>query len=154
MAAEYSANLTQNVLANQAIVFTESPVPCRKGNVYHRDDSGLFRVAGFCGCGYVPTCCCQTPPEAQYEVAVSGNIAVPTGGTVDPISIAIAVDGEIDPSSTMVYTPAAVGDIGNVSAVIIVTVPYLCRCSTVSVRNTSTQAIDASNFNIIFSRIR
>ena len=154
MSAEYSANALQTVSPNQSIIFTESPVPCRKGFVYHRDESGLFRVAGFCGCNFTRSCCCP-PPEAQYEVAVSGNIAIPEeGGTVEPISIAMFVDGEEDPSSTMIYTPAAVADFGNVSAVIIVTVPYLCRCSSVSVRNTSTQDIDAQNFNIIFNRIR
>lgn len=153
MAAEYSANDLQLVASNQSIVFDESPVPCRRGFIYHRDGSGLFRVAGFCGCNYPVSCCCP-PPEAQYEVSVSGNIAIPTGGTVEAISIALAVDGEIDPSSTMIFTPAAVEEFGNVSATVIVTVPYLCRCSSVSVRNTSTQAINAQNFNIIFTRVR
>lgn len=31
MAAEYSANVAQTVLANQPVIFTESPVPCRRG---------------------------------------------------------------------------------------------------------------------------
>ena len=155
MAAEYSSNDLQLVASNQSVIFNESPVPCRRGFVYHRDGSGIFRVAGMnqCGC-FIPTCCCQTPPEAQYEVAVSGNISVPTGGTAEAIQIAVAIDGEIDPSSTMIFTPAAVEEFGNVSATVIVTVPYLCRCSSVSVRNTSTQAINAQNFNIIFTRVR
>ena len=153
MAAEYSGNDLQLVASNQSIIFDESPVPCRRGFVYHRDGSGLFRVAGFCGCNYRPSCCCP-PPEARYEVAVSGNIAVPTGGTAEAVSIAVAIDGEIDPSSTMIFTPAAVEEFGNVSATVIVTVPYLCRCSSVSVRNTSAQAINAQNFNIIFTRVR
>ena len=154
MAAEYSGNNLQTVAPNQSIIFTESPVPCRRGFIYHRDGSGLFRIAGFCGCNYMPSCCCR-PPEAQYKVAVSGNIAVPTGGTAaEEISIALAIDGEIDPSSIMLFTPAAVNEFGNVSKTIVVTVPYLCRCSSVSLRNTSTQDISAQNFNIIFNRVR
>lgn len=153
MAAEYSANAVQTVAANQSLIFTESPVPCRRGFVYHRDDSGLFRVLGLTGTPVFQGCGCCIP-EAQYEVSVSGNIAIPTGGTVEPISIALAVDGEIDPSSTMIVTPTAVEEFNNVSATIIVAVPFVCRCSTVSVRNTSTQDISAENFNIIFSRIR
>ena len=153
MACEFSANAQQTVAPNQSVVFTESPVPCTRGYVYHRDESGLFRVAGFCGCPTRTSCCCPIP-EAQYEVAVSGNIAIPTGGTVESISIALTVDGEVDPSSTMILTPAAVEEFGNVSATIIVTVPYLCRCSSVSVRNTSTQSILTENVNVIFTRVR
>ena len=50
----------------------------------------------------------------------------------------------------MVITPAAVEEFGNVGAEVIVTVPYLCGCSTVSVRNTSTIPIAVQNANIVF----
>ena len=72
-------------------------------------------------------------------------------GTVEPISLAIAIDGEIDPSSTMIFVPAAVGDFGNVGADVIVSVPCICRCASVSVRNTSTQPIEVQNANIVIN---
>ena len=153
--AEYSANAAQTVLAGQPVIFTESPVPCNRGLIFHRDESGIFRVAnaaGNNGWGY-PTwgCgCCNQMPETQYEIAFHANIAIPTGGTVEAISLAIAIDGEIDPSSTMIITPAAVNEYGNVGADIIVSVPAICRCSSVSVRNTSTQAILVQNANLVF----
>lgn len=109
MAAEYSANAAQVVPANSSVIFTESPVPCRRGLIYHRDDSGLFRLANrffrqnvMLGWGR----------NTNYEVAFHANIFVPTepAGTVEPISLAIAIDGEVDPSSIMTVTVPLVSD--------------------------------------------
>ena len=148
MAAEYSANLLQTVAPNQSVVFSESPVPCNRGLVFHRDESGLFRVASRAEC--IAVCCCNLP-ETLYQVAFHANVQIPEGGTVEEISLAIAIDGEIDPSSTMIVNPTAVELLENVGAEIIVAVPCICRCSTVPVRNTSAQDIDVQNANIIFS---
>ena len=149
MAAEYSANAVQTVPIGGSVIFTESPVPCNRGLVYHREDTGIFRLANRFFRQNIMNCWNR---RTNYEVAFHANIAVPEGETipVDGISLALAVDGEIDPSSTMIFLPAAVGDFGNVGADIIVTVPYVCSCSTVSVRNTSTIPVDVQNANIIF----
>lgn len=88
-------------------------------------------------------------PMAMYTVEFHGNIAIPEGGTVGEIQLAVAIDGEIDPSSIMKVTPAAVEQYSNVGAAIIVAVPAICRCSSVSIRNTSTQAINVTNANLI-----
>lgn len=152
MAAEYSANTLQTVAANGSVIFTEAPVPCNKGLIYHRDESGIFRLASpsaINGCG-ITRRCCGDMPTANYEVAFHANIQIPTGGTVEAISLALAIDGEIDPSSIMTITPAAVQEAGNVGAEIIVAVPQICRCSSVSVRNISTQAVEVQNANIVF----
>lgn len=155
MAAEYSANNTQLVQPNASVIFTESPVPCNRGLIYHRDESGLFRLASPATIGvYCRRCCCNDEfPSALYEVGFHANISIPTdpAGTVEPISLALAIDGEIDPSSIMTVTPAAVGDLFNVGAGIIVSVPCICRCASVSVRNVSTQAINVQNANILFN---
>ena len=155
MAAEYSANVLQNVAANGSVIFTESPVPCNRGMIYHRDGSGLFRLASptLMGVSCRTCCCCvREYPAALYQVGFHANIAIPAdpAGTVEAISLAIAIDGEIDPSSIMTVTPAAVGEFFNVGAGIIVAVPCICRCSSVSVRNVSTQTVDVQNANIIF----
>jgi hypothetical protein len=86
--------------------------------------------------------------ETLYEVGFHANIAIPTGGTVEEIQLAIVIDGEVDPSSIMRITPAAVEEYGNVGAGIIVAVPSLCRCENVSVRNISTQPILVQNANL------
>lgn len=149
MAAEYSSNAAQTVPVNGSVVFTESPVPCNYGLVYFRDGSGIFRLANKFFRQNITQCWRR---NTNYEVAFHANIAVPTGETVptDGISLAIAIDGEIDPSSIMISVPAAAETFDNVGADIIVTVPYLCGCSSVSVRNTSTIPITVQNANIIF----
>lgn len=152
MAAEYSANAIQTVAAGGSVIFTESPVPCNRGLIYHRDESGAFRLASptAMGCGCRRGCCCMDYPTANYQVAFHANIQIPEGGTVEPISLAIAIDGEVDASSIMTITPAAVEELGNVGANVIVAVPCICRCSSVSVRNVSTQPIEVVNANIVF----
>lgn len=153
MAAEYSANALQTVAANGSVIFSESPVPCNRGLIFHRDESGSFLLASNagnagCGCG----CGCRRIYSTRYQVAFHANIAVPgtPAGTVEEIQLALAIDGEVDPSSIMRFTPAAVDEFGNVGADIIVSVPSLCRCSNVSVRNISAQPINVQNANIVF----
>lgn len=149
MAAEYSANAAQIVPVGGSVIFTESPVPCNRGLVYHREDSGIFRLANkffrqnVCNCWRRNT---------NYEVAFHANIAVPTDQAIpaEGISLAVAIDGDIDPSSTMIFLPAAVEDLGNVGTDVIVTVPCMCTCSSVSIRNTSTIPVTVQNANIIF----
>lgn len=155
--AEYSANAIQTVGAATAMLYTESPVPCNRGLIFHRDGSGIFRLASptrISGCngGWGWTCpcpCCNSMPEAMYLVSFHANIAVPTGGTVEEISMAIAIDGDPDLSSTMLYTPAAVETYANVGAEVIVAVPAICGCESISVRNTSTQPILVQNANLV-----
>lgn len=152
MAAEYSANALQLIQPNGSAIFTASPFACNRGLIYHRDESGLFRLASpsvITG-GNLRRCCCSRMPTANYVVGFSGNISVPTGGTAEEIQLALAIDGEIDPSSIMSFTPAAVNAAGNVAAQIVVAVPWICRCASVSVRNVSTQAIQLENANILF----
>ena len=48
--------------------------------------------------------------RARYKVVFGSNIAIPTGGAVGPISVAIAVEGEALGSATAIVTPAAVGE--------------------------------------------
>ena len=159
MTAEYSANAAQDILSNGSVIFTNSPVQDTQGLIFHRDESGIFRLAspskivGNCGGSWNWLCgkcnCCKVMPEALYEVEFHGNIAIPTGGTVGEISMAIAIDSVVDPSSTMIVTPAAVGEFANVGAAIIVAVPAICGCESISVVNTSDQTITAQNSNLL-----
>ena len=91
--------------------------------------------------------------NSNYAVAFHANIAIPEGQTApdEGIQLAVAIDGEIDPSSIMISDVTVVGDFDNVGAEIIVTVPYLCGCSTVSIRNTSSIPVLVQNANIIFN---
>lgn len=86
----------------------------------------------------------------NYEVEVHANIEIPTGGTVEEIRLAIAIDGIIDPASIMSFTPAAVETPGNVGSSIIVSVPSICGCDSVAIVNASTQDITVNNASLVF----
>ena len=147
--AEWSNNLQQVVNPGETIVFTENPVPCTRGLIQHRDDTGTFLLKGF-----VPRqggCPCRRQRFANYLVDFGANIAIPTGGTVGAISVAITIDGSTLPASTMTVTPAAVEQFFNVSRAINANIFAGC-CESVAVRNTSDQPILVQNANIIFSR--
>lgn len=154
MAAEFSANLEQTVAANGSVIFTASPVPCTRGLIYHRDESGIFRLASpsALGCyGYGCNCGCNNGRmlSTVFSVSVAANVAIPEGGTVGPIQFALAQDGEIDPSSTMIATPAAAGDYWNIATKILVEVPWICRCASVSLRNVGTDPALIQNVNMV-----
>ena len=136
---EIIANALQTVQANQNVYFTDTVI-CGNASMTHRDDSGLVTLRG------VTNQC-----RARFKVSFGGNIAIPTGGTVEAISMAIAIDGEAVPATTMIVTPAAVEQFFNVSASVFIDVPRGC-CVTVSAKNISTQAINVQNANLIITR--
>ena len=136
---EIIANALQTVPANQNVYFTDTVI-CGGCAITHRDDSGLVTLRGI-----------TNQCRARYRVSFGGNIAVPTGGTAGPISLALAIDGEAVPATTMTVTPAAVGDFFNVYSSVYVDVPRGC-CVTISVRNISTVPVDVQNANLIVDR--
>ena len=153
MAAEYSAINDQTVASNAPIIFTESPIPCNRGLIYHQDGSGIFRLSSAGASSPFAFSCGCSMPMAQYLVEFHGNLAISTGGTVEEVQLALVVDGEIEPNSIMRITPAAVEEYWNVGTSIVVSVPAICRCSSVSVRNISDQDVDIQNANLLIDRI-
>ena len=145
MAAEYSFVPTQTVAVDENVLFNNGNRACHKGYISHRDDSGIFFLKGASnGC------------KAVYRVTFDGNIAVAPavdGGILEPISVALTINGEQLGNATAVVTPAAIGDFFNVSVTTFIDIPCGC-CVTVSVENTSpTSAINVTNSNIIFDRV-
>ena len=142
MATEYSMPALQTVAVDDNILFSNGSRACRKGFIQHRDDSGIFFLKGATnGC------------RAVYRVTFNGNIAIATGGTVEPISIALTINGEELGNALATVTPAAIGDFFNVSVTTFIEIPCGC-CVTVSVENVSdTTDIDVTNANIIFDRV-
>lgn len=146
MAAEYSMTALQTVAVDENILFSNGSRACRKGFIQHRDDSGIFFLKGASnGC------------RAVYRVTFNGNIAVAPaadGGVLEPISVALTINGEALGNATAIVTPAAIEtDFFNVSVTTYIDIPCGC-CVTVSVENTSdTSAISVQNANIIFERV-
>jgi hypothetical protein len=145
--AEYLANAVQEVALNDPLVFTAS-IPCTKGYVYHEDETGIFILKGITNNCF-----------ARYQVTFNGNIAIPTGGTVSPIAVAIAVNGEPRLTSRAIITPAAVDEYGNVTSTALITVPKGC-CFSLSVRYVTADptvdvstSINVQNANLVINRV-
>lgn len=137
---EVTAIALQEVAENQNVLFTDA-VTYGNQSIIHRAGSGLITLRGL-----------TNQCRALFKVSFGGNIAVPTGGTVEAISLAITINGEPVGSTVMIETPAAVEEFSNVFTATYVAVPAGC-CLTVSVRNTSTQAINVQNANLIAERV-
>lgn len=156
--AEYVYNPVQRVEPNQNVLLQDA-IPCNRGYVIHRNGSGILTLRGIVNGG---TCC-----FARYQVTFNGNIAVPSDGTVGPISVSLAIDGEPIQTSRAIVTPAAVAadpptaeNFFNVTSTAIITVPRGC-CYTIAVENTSSgltatdpaPAILVQNANVTVARI-
>lgn len=150
--AEYLANDLQAVSLNAPVIFTAS-IPCTKGYVYHEDETGIFILRGIVN----NPCACF----AQYQVTFNGNIAIPEGGTVTPIAIAVSVNGEPRLTSRAIFTPAAVDEYGNVTSTAIIKVPRGC-CFSLAVEAipasadptvTPAPVINVQNANLVITRI-
>ena len=137
---EITANALQTVAENQNVLFTDEVI-CGSCSIIHRDGSGLVTLKGV-----------TNQSRARFKVSFGGNIAIPTGGTVEAISLAISIDGEPIATTTMTVTPAAVEEFWNVFSAIFVEVPRGC-CASIGVRNISTQPIDVQNANLIVERV-
>ena len=137
---EITAVTLQEVAENQNVLFTDTVI-CGGPSIVHRGGSGLVTLRGL-----------TNQCRAQYKVTFGANIAIPTGGTVEEISLALTIDGEPLGSATMIETPAAVEEFSNVFGAVYIAVPRGC-CLTVGVRNTSAQAINVQNANLIVERV-
>ena len=138
--AEFSNSSIALVSAGQNVPLTETAVnskPC----IVHRAGAGLVTLRGL-----------TNQCRALYKVSYGGNIAIPTGGTVEAITAALSVNGEALNSATATVTPAAVENYFNVYVSAQVSVPKGC-CVTVAMKNTSAQAVNFANSNLTVERI-
>ena len=142
--AEYRYNAVQTVPAGGTVIFSNDFFPCNKGLIIHQNDSGLFQVRGI-----------VNNPCAEYgklKINFGANVAIPTGGTVGAVTLAITVNGVTEPATTMITTPAAVEEFNNVNREVEIPIPRGC-CQNVAVTNTSTQDIEIQNAIIDLDRI-
>ena len=148
--AEWTSVAVQTVNPGEAIVFTENPVPCYRGLILHRDDSGLFLIKGTSN-GIIRRCPCMGQPSINYMVDFGANIAIPTGETVGPISVAYELEGATLGGTTMTVTPAAVEEFFNISRATNVPI-WLGCCESFAVRNVSSIPILVQNANLVIVR--
>lgn len=149
--AEFVYNEIQLVQPGAAALLDDG-IRCNKGLVLHRPGSGILTLRG------ANNAC---PGFTRYRVSFDGNIAVPTGTAPGEIQLALAIDGEIVPTSIATATPTVAEAYWNVNGFVIIDVPSCC-CYTCSVRNASVSddpattpaiALNLRNLNVEVTRI-
>lgn len=132
--AEYVYNDIQLVQPGASALLNDA-IRCNRGYVIHRPGSGILTLRG----------AVNNPCNgfARYRVSYDGNIAIPEGGTAAEIQLAIAIGGEVVPTSIAAATPTVANAYWNVSGFAIIDVPSCC-CYTVAVENASVSATPAT----------
>ena len=117
--AKYITSTDQNVALNGTIPFDVVSIPCKRGNVIPIT-TGVLTLRGG-----------NSNKFARYEVKLQANVAIPEGGAVTPIALAITLNGVEIPDSVAIVTPAAVEDVWHINTSTTITVPCGC-CVSVS----------------------
>lgn len=150
--AEFIYNEVQ-LIQPGASALLNTAIGCNRGYVLHRAGSGILTLRGIVNnpCGRF----------ARYRVSFDGNIAIPEGGTAAEIQLALAIAGEVVPTSIATATPTVANAYWNVNGFAIIDVPAGC-CYTVSVDNASVSAdptttpapaLNLRNLNVEVSRM-
>lgn len=151
MAAEYTNPTVQTVDGGQPVLFTSTVIPGVQNLIFKQNGDAVILLASQVNRS---SCCCNSATYfSVYKVEVNANIAIPTGGTVEQIGLAITIEGEPAIQSYMYSTPAAVEQYNNVSTSILVPVPDICNCSSISVRSLMAPGTEilVSNPNIVIT---
>lgn len=116
--AKYLTSTDQNVALNNTIPFNIVSIPCNKGCVIPITNGVLTLKGG-------------VNQFARYEVKVKANVAIPEGGALTPLAVAITLNGVAIPDSVAIITPAAAEDVWHINTSTTITVPCGC-CVSVS----------------------
>lgn len=137
---EITANAVQVIAVNQNVLFTDT-ITCGNSSIIHREGSGLVTLRGL-----------TNQCRARFKVSFGGNVAIPATGTAGAISLAIAINGESVPSTTMIETPTVVDSYSSVFSAVYIDVPTCC-CTQVSIKNIGADSINVQNANLIIERV-
>ena len=116
--AKYITSTDQNVALNNTIPFDVVSIPCNKGCVIPITTGVLTLRSG-------------ANNQARYDVTLQANVAIPEGGAVTPLAVAITINGVAIPDSVAIVTPAAAEDVWHINTSTPITVPCGC-CVSVS----------------------
>lgn len=119
---ELSNTTAQTINAGQSLTFDTVILRTNSCAEAHRTNSGAITL--------------RCAP-AIYEVHFNANIS---GTAAGPVQLAIALDGEALPETTMINTIGTAGDLENASATTLVRTTCGC-CGRVTVMNTGTEPV-------------
>lgn len=129
--AKYITSTDQNVALNNTIPFNIVSIPCNKGCVVPIT-TGVLTLKGNTSNRF-----------ARYEVDLQANVAIPEGGAITPIALAITLNGVAIPDSVAIVTPAAAEDVWHIHTSATITVPCGC-CVSISAAYVDATEDDAS----------
>ncbi len=137
---EVIANELQTVELNDSILF-QSALSSNSPSIIWRAGSGLITLRGI-----------GPQLRARFRVAYHANVALSTGAAIEPIELAVRINGEGIASSRTISTPAAVENFNNVAASTFIDVPAGC-CTTISLGNIGATSIDVENASMTIERV-
>ena len=117
--ARYITSTDQNVALNNTVPFDIVSIPCNRGCVIPIT-TGVLTLKGNTSNRF-----------ARYEVKLQANVAIPEGGAVTPIALAITLNGVAIPDSVAIATPVAAEEFWHINTSVTITVPCDC-CISVS----------------------
>lgn len=117
--SKYLTSTDQNVALNNTVPFDIVSIPCNRGCVIPIT-TGVLTLKGNTSNRF-----------ARYEVKLQANVAIPEGGAVTPIALAITLNGVAIPDSVAIVTPVAAEEFWHINTSVTITVPCDC-CISVS----------------------
>ena len=129
--ARYITSTDQNVALNNTVPFDIVSIPCNRGCVIPIT-TGVLTLKGNTSNRF-----------ARYEVKLQANVAIPEGGAVTPIALAITLNGVAIPDSVAIATPVAAEEFWHINTSVTITVPCDC-CISVSAAYVDATEDDAS----------
>ncbi len=129
--SKYITSTDQNVALNNTVPFDIVSIPCNRGCVIPIT-TGVLTLKGNTSNRF-----------ARYEVNLQANVAIPEGGAVTPIALAITLNGVAIPDSVAIVTPVATEEFWHINTSVTITVPCDC-CVSVSAAYVDATEDDAS----------
>lgn len=129
--ARYITSTDQNVALNNTVPFDIVSIPCNRGCVIPIT-TGVLTLKGNTSNRF-----------ARYKVKLQANVAIPEGGAVTPIALAITLNGVAIPDSVAIVTPVATEEFWHINTSVTITVPCDC-CVSVSAAYVDATEDDAS----------
>ena len=137
---ELFANDTQTIESDEAVAYTTA-LSSGSQSILWRVGSSIVTLRGL-----------GPQLRSRFRVSYHLNVALSAGAEINPIEVAIRVNGEALAPSRAVSTPAAVSEFNSVGATTLIDVPAGC-CVSVSLANIGESSIDTENVDLIVERV-
>lgn len=147
--ATFESVAVQTVATQQNVLFTTPTCYSKncQGSILYTNGSGLVSLRG-------SNCPCN---PAKYRVTYGANIAVPTGGTVGPIALALSLNGEALLGTQRTVAPTVVDAFFAVSGTTEIEIPcggiYQIAVKNVVPTGGTAQDINVSNASLTITRV-